>query len=219
VEGLSRASGRLAGIYQYSRRGVSLDPPVLVQLRLRSGSNLETFSQPVVRRSYSGLRKSLQALMTAGFLGRLFLGCLPEREPDEQVFDLLCELFDALNDGVEPRVCGLWGQERLLQSLGLAPHLADCVQCQGGSLAGFSPADGGVMCKKCYEGAGVALQERELALCRLLRESTLLEVPVSELEPAGVRLAGRIFKAQFQTHLDLASDYFRRVLPPQKVGE
>jgi DNA repair protein RecO len=216
IEGLSRASGRLAGVIHHSRHSASLDAPVLVRLSSKSGGSLESFSQPVILKSYMGMRKSLQALLTAGFLGRLFLACLPEREPDEPVYDLLCELYDALNEGAEARVCGLWGQDKLLLSLGIAPHLSDCVLCQKPEVVGFSATEGGVLCHGCYKGNGLLVRRQDLVLCGLLRERSWADVSVSDLTSSGVRLAGLIYKAQFQAHLEIASDYFKRVLPPRQ---
>lgn len=156
--------------------------------------------------------------MAAGFLGRLFLGCLPEREPNERVFELLCELYDALDDGVGARLCGLWGQERLLQELGVAPHLKDCVLCGQTGVVGFSATEGGVLCSDCYRSSGIGFVERDMTLIRELRERSLREVSKEALTAGGIRLAGRIFKAQFQTYLELSPDYFKRVLPPRVEG-
>lgn len=217
-EGLSRASGHLVGVVQSSRQTASLDAPVCLLLKRQSGKSLERFSQPIVQRSYSSMRRSLEALLAAGFLGRLFMGCMPEREADESIYDLLSHLYDALDEGEDARVCGLWGQDRLLQALGLAPHLDDCVLCQKKEVVGFSALEGGVLCPDCYDGKGMVVNGQVLQWCRRLREASLRKLAADEMVPSNVRAAGLIFKAQFQTHLELGSTFFKRVLPPRKGG-
>ena len=53
----------------------------------------------------------------------------------------------------------------------------------------------------------------ELSLAKVLSVIPLQGLSEDLLDPEGVRLAGRIYKAQFQVHLELSSDYFKRVLP------
>ncbi|MCA9777867.1 MAG: DNA repair protein RecO [Candidatus Eremiobacteraeota bacterium] len=212
LEGLSRCAGRVAGVLRRSSRSI-LDPPVLVHLVRREGPGLDTFSQPVVQTGYSGIRRNLDSMLVAGFLGRLYLASLPQDEPNETVFEALCQVYEALGEGVDARACGLWGQSKLLDCLGLAPQLRGCVLCGLEPVFGFSAADGGVLCRSCFQGNGFRVVEAELSLARLLRLASLRQVSSELLDPDAVRVAGKIYKAQFQTHLELSADYFKRVLP------
>ena len=156
----------------------------------------------------------MDSLLAAGFLGRLFLASLPSDEPNEPAFASLCEVFDSLNRGIDARIAGLWGQQRLLSCLGLAPQLYSCVECEEKNVVGFSALEGGVLCAGCLgRGENIRLSEPELSLARVLSVLPLQQLSVELLDPEGVSLAGRIYKAQFQTHLDLSADYFKRVLP------
>ena len=162
---------------------------------------------------YSGLRRNLNSMLVAGFLGRLYLASVPQNESNEMVFEALCQVYDALSEGADARVCGLWGQNKLLDCLGLAPQLRGCVRCGSEPVFGFSAADGGVLCGSCFQGKGFRVVEAELSLARLLSLASLQQVSSELLEPDSVRVAGKIYKAQFQTHLELSADYFKRVLP------
>ncbi|MFA7478998.1 MAG: DNA repair protein RecO [Vulcanimicrobiota bacterium] len=215
VDGLSRTSGRVAGVIHRSRSFVP-DPPILVQASRRSGPSLDTFSQPLVLNAYPGLRSSLEAMLVAGFLGRLFLGSLPEAEPNEGAFELLSGIYQALARQADPRACGLWGQSRLLELLGLAPQIEVCVLCGSSDLVAFSALEGGVLCGACFSDNGFRLPEGELGLLRRLRLDSWQEVLMGGLPPGEVRTAGRVFKSQLQVHLGLSDDYFKRVLPKRE---
>ena len=70
------------------------------------------------------------------------------------------------------------------------------------------------MCAGCLgQSESIRLSDSELSLARVLSLIPLQELSADLLDPEGVRLAGRIYKAQFQVHLELSSDYFKRVLP------
>lgn len=210
---MSRRSGRVSGIVYRSKK-VSLDPPVLASLERRKGATLDTFSQPVVQAGYSGIRRSLDSLLAAGFLGRLFLASLPSDGPNESAFLALCDIFESLNRGLDARIAGLWGQQKLLGCLGLAPQLHACVECEEEKVVGFSALEGGVLCAGCLgQNEAIRLSGPELSLAKVLSVIPLQGLSEDLLDPEGVRLAGRIYKAQFQVHLELSSDYFKRVLP------
>lgn len=217
VDGIGRSSGRLSAVVRGQRRakggGGLLEPPVLLQVSLRPASGLCSLSQPVLVNGFSTLRRELPSLLAAGFLSRLFMASLAERSSEPEVFELLRHLFLTLGQGVPPAICGLWGQERLLTILGLSPVLEACAECRAVSVAGFSAADGGVLCAGCYRGNGFSLSLDALAFCRRLRESELREFSVLP-NPAVIRSAGRLYKEHFQEHLGLGDHLFRRVLPP-----
>ncbi len=78
---------------------------------------------------------------------------LPTHEREEGVYVLLEELLDVLcDDGQDPMLLLHWFELRLLQVLGYAPHMAQCVSC-GAPLsearAGFDAAHGGAFCLEC----------------------------------------------------------------------
>ena len=141
---------------------------------------------------------------------------LAERIPDEPIFVLLLDLFRALGQGVAPELCGLWGQERLLGLLGLAPEFDRCLGCGSEAVAGYSASEGGVLCSSCYAGSGFAVSPSTLALCRALR-ATPVEGFDARLGRDVVKGAGLIYREHFLAHLGLSPKLFRRVVP--KMGE
>lgn len=152
----------------------------------------------------------MRRLAAAGFLGRLFLSSVPEKAGQGELFSLLEALFFALNAEVSPVACGLWGQERLLSFLGVAPELDCCLLCGTLEVAGFSATDGGVLCGACYRGSGFAVSAKTLEACRTVRD---LPLGSGEVDSAVLSEVGRIYKEQFQAHLGVPDSVFRRVMP------
>ena len=218
VVGLGRSSGRFSAVVRGSRKPRSrlaglLEPPVELEGQIRQGRNLDNLSQLQLRRAFAGLRKSLEALLTAGFFARLFGEALPEREAHEEIYDLFAQLHERLADGAAVAPLALWGQDRLLAELGLAPEIEQCLSCSSSDLSGYSARDGGMLCANCYSGSGFAVAAPVLSSYRELRacqgDAPLLSPPV-------VREIGRILKGQFQQHGGLSDRVFRRVLPKDR---
>ncbi len=218
IVGLGWESGRFSAVVKGSRKPRSrmsglLEPPVELHGALRPGPTLDGLSQLQLCRAFAGLRQSLEALLTAGFLARLFLEALPERSPIEGVYALYSELHERLIDGHAPvAMVALLAQSRLLQELGLEPELEGCLICGSEAVRGYSPRDGGLLCANCYAGSGFALSSAGLLALRELREVGPDDT-LSAFEVAVVRELGRVFKGQLQQHAGLSNRVFRPVLP------
>lgn len=217
VEGIGLESGRLTAVAKGARRKGSaisglLEPPVHLEVRFRKGRGLDLLSQPTLLDSYSRVKRSLPALMTAGFLSRLFLASLADNDGDSGPYYLLQGLLERLAEGVEPALLGLWGQDRLLLLLGVGPNFDCCSGCGSPDVQGYAAAEGGVLCAQCYGGEGFALPSPALSFARFLRVQELGgEFP--ELTNVSKRALGRLYKEHFQMHVGVGASYFKRVLP------
>jgi recombinational DNA repair protein (RecF pathway) len=120
---------------------------------LRQGRDLSLVSQAEIERQWPELRRDVVRMGYAGAALELTDALVSEREPDQELFDLL--------EGTLARVAGappslldvvLWSFELSLASaLGYAPELVCCVAC-GGPLEGcvsFAARRGGVICGNC----------------------------------------------------------------------
>jgi len=169
-------------------------------------------SQPTLLNAYGPVKGRLDRLLTAGFLSRLFAAALPSGDGEEGGFLLLRRLFDALSIGVSPRLCGLWGQGELLQLLGYNPHFDGCVGCGANEWERFSALQGGLLCSRCEPGDGFLIEEAAVRFGRAV-QCTSLEELAEPAERSAWRGLGLAYKAQFQVHLELPGDLFKRVLP------
>ena len=218
VEGVGRVTGRFSAVVKGRSGAGGFEAPALLRVKLMPGqSGMGVLSGPVLQHSYSSLRRSLDALMVAGFLGRLFLAVLPERMTEEAVYELLEQAFASLDRGRSPVLLALWAQDRLLCVLGLGPHLNSCLGCDSLRIVGFSGVSGGLLCDSCYSGSGFAMSSEALSVCRSLRFQALEEFCSLSLSPEAVRSLGRLYKEQFIHHLGLSPSLFRRVLPVRAV--
>lgn len=220
VVGLGRDSGLFSAVVKGSRKPRSrlaglLEPPVELEGQLREGRNLGSLSQLQLLRAFANLRQTLEGLLTAGFFARLFQAALPEGSPHEGAYDLLGILHERLGSRVPATPLALWGQDRLLAELGLAPEIEACLGCGSPDLRGFSALEGGMLCAQCYSGSGFAVSSLALETLRSLREQG--PEPLSKLDPIAVREIGRVLKEQLQQHLGIPDRVFRRVLPKEKT--
>ncbi len=195
----SRERGKLHAVAKGSRKtgsrfGARLDFFNRVWLSLHTGRSLDVVTGA---RSIAGPPSMWERLVQpdafalASYASEIIDAlCEPDLAvPD--IYDLLCELRDAIGAGVQPAALAPALDLRLLAALGLAPELDACARCGtplgnrplAGGRARLSPASGGLICKRCAVedgelGSGVAGQtfsvsSAELALLRVLRSAPL----------------------------------------------
>lgn len=216
VVALGLESGRFSAVVKGSRKPRSrlaglLEPPIELEGVLREGGHLDRLSQLQLRSAYASLRAELTALLTAGFFARLFAEALPERMASVEAYELFGHLLAHLSAGSDAVVTALWGQDRLLATLGVEPELSACLGCGDTEVRGYSPGDGGMLCNSCYGGSGFAVSSGALRLFRQLRRDG--PALSSAMTSSEIKEIGRVLKLQFQRHLGLSEKVFRPVLP------
>jgi DNA repair protein RecO (recombination protein O) len=135
-----------------------------VELRPRPSSDLWVLATATPIENFHAVAADLVALAHAGWATELVRELQAAEQPDEQVFDLLVELYRLLA-ARGPSVSALRAFElTLLDHAGLAPVLDRCVGCgteepallDDGAV--LDPVRGGVACRRCAAlatGAGV----------------------------------------------------------------
>jgi DNA repair protein RecO (recombination protein O) len=144
AKGASRPTGGLRGLTQ---------PFTQVNLTLARGrGSLDVITQGEVERPFISLRQDLEKIAYASYMSELITLAMPEDKPSRSVFALLLSAFALLDMDMSPPLASCFFELRLLDALGLAPHLEDCMGCgrglPGGSFA-LSPARGGLLCLSC----------------------------------------------------------------------
>lgn len=191
VSALARAARKSKKRFAGALEGFAL---IAVDLTFGRGQ-LAQLSAARVTRVFPRLLTDLARLETAGALLRIARDLLPERVPDESVFELLCEALQLLDEGeLSPRALGLCGSAQLLSLTGYAPHLGGCVGCgkePGAEQAAmFDPERGSIVCRACGGGpermSGKARGLLSWALEAPLREAAerAAEAPVAQLREA-----------------------------------
>jgi DNA repair protein RecO (recombination protein O) len=173
---LTRRRGRVSALARSARKSKRRFPGALegfawisVELSFGRGS-LATLHTARVTRSFPRLLGDLTRLNTAGALLRLARDLVPEDVAEEETFDAVAEMLQALNEGDVP--CAPYEvafRARFLALCGVAPLLAACGGCgkvpAEGKIAGFDARRGCLVCRACGGGSTrVAAKVRRLLM-------------------------------------------------------
>ena len=153
-----------------SRFGGRLEPFTQVQLLIYRGRELDTITGADIVAPFKGVRTDFGRVTAAAAIAELVEKIMPERERALPVYDLLLGALESVAQGAENVVPAFL--VKLLSLAGFHPQLSVCAGCGGaGGLEGFSPALGGVVCRKCWdedEGAWRIGSDRVALLSTLL---------------------------------------------------
>lgn len=153
-------------------------------------------------KSYGAIQQDLNRLAYASFVSELTHSIFPERQQDENLFELLVAIFDAFVSR-NPRVMAQISAWQLLREAGLAPSLVHCIECgQDFSFpVAFSPSHGGVLCGLCRNSAEPELSERAHHLLQSFLELDLNEPPNFSLQGKDLLLLERILFQYLAYHV------------------
>jgi DNA repair protein RecO (recombination protein O) len=205
---LTRENGKISAVARGVKKARSKLAPSLqlfaqARMQLAVGRSLDVITSAHPVDLYYHLREDVQRYAYASYVAELADALLEEGGPDESVFTLLVATLKALDGGADAATVTLGFEIKLLTRLGYGPEVAACVSCgrqvEGGG-AGFSAAEGGVMCAKCRRAEGA--KELSGAGLRGLRE--LLAIPQEEV--AGRKLAARV-RQELQSMMRAFVDY------------
>lgn len=196
---LTRERGKLSAIAKGVKKARSkfaggLQLFSLARLQLAVGRSLEVVTQVEPTAGFYHLREDLGRFAHASYLCELVDVLTEEQAPDSAIFDLLVAALGALDAGGDPPTVTRGFELKLLTHLGYGPEMNTCVACgtevEGGE-AGFSAAEGGILCQSCRRGQGAP----ELGAGTLAAMRDLIRLPLEEL-------AGRRLKAGVQQELE-----------------
>jgi DNA repair protein RecO (recombination protein O) len=182
--------GRVAAIAKGVRRprtrfGGRLEPLHRVRLMLYEGrSDLLTVTAAETVRSHARLRNDAQALDAAGRACDAVARLFETEDPHPEVFHLLANLLEALDEdpGRAGAALSLSFRLKLLVAAGIAPRLQSCAACgEREHLGGFSGAAGGVVCDACQAAAFPLADESYDFIVTALGRSLADAPPASEL--------------------------------------
>jgi len=171
------------------------------RIQLAAGRSLEVVTQVQPLDIYYHLREDWARYTHACYIAELLDALTDEQAPDPACFDLLLATLQALNRGGECATLVRGFELKLLAHLGYGPELNACASCGAhlsgqevtGSRAGFSAAQGGVVCGRCLRArrGGVPLSK---AARRAMGD--LMQLPPQELAGRRLRAAVRQELAQ-----------------------
>ncbi len=194
---LTRDHGKVAAMAKGSRRAKSAFDgaievfscgPVMLIIKDNGGklANLTEFSQ---QPRFRGLHQNLYALNAGLFAAELTEAFLEDHDPHPALFDKLLKFLETLQAAEKNAERLAWlilYQLRLLEEIGVAPALDECVNCsapfsENWKSAWFSSHSNGLLCEAC-ETAFVEKRKISAQLVTILKSpAKLSKTPEDQL--------------------------------------
>lgn len=160
--------GKLKGIAKGAKRskkrfGINLEPFSLVRLHFfeKKNDSLVRVSACDLLNPFQGIRDDLFRIAYGSYMIEVVEKMAPERERHPELFTLLTDFLGILEArGVTEDLLRVF-EVRLLDDLGLRPHVSDCVTCHipfhSGMKVRFSPEKGGALCNRCVKDTSITI--------------------------------------------------------------
>ena len=154
-----------------------LEPLTRAQLALAQGRNLDVFTQAETVAAYRTVRDDLDRLTLALYACELIDRFTADHAPQLDLYDLLVQFLEALNDAA-PLTVGRYFELQILALTGYELQLAACALCAAKlpeSEALFAPGSGGLVCEECRgrAQAGRILSVRAIKVLRFAGGATM----------------------------------------------
>ncbi|KAA0549376.1 DNA repair protein RecO [Bacillus sp. BGMRC 2118] len=141
ARGARKPSSRLASVSQIFTYGYFL---------IQTGSGLGTLQQGESLSSMKHIKEDIISTAYASYLVELTDKAVEDRKVNPYLFELLYQSLNYLNEGMDAEIITMIYEMKMLQVIGLYPHLNSCVSC--GATEGkfsFSIGQGGLLCHEC----------------------------------------------------------------------
>lgn len=197
TENHGKISGIAKGAIHSKRFGGTMDLFACSAIRYKEslGSDLVRIDEANLRRDFLKIRENLESVSAAGYFVDLCLRLTEEKQPVREVFLLLAHYLFLLEEHTATYEVVRSFEIKLLERLGWAPVLEECVSCESPffateltpeqSFVTLSLEKGGFFCHECS-----ATSARKVALASLLwmiqaRETMIQHTPTLNfpLEP------------------------------------
>ncbi len=182
AKGVRKITSRLAGHIELFTH---------TNMLLAVGRNLDIITQSQALASFTTLRNDLTRLSYAYYIAELYDQFTQEEEENRPLFQLLVQIFTALDTSRNPDLALRWFELRLLQYIGYRPHMHHCTVCHETlteQAERFSPILGGMLCPRDSPADRNALPLSNAGF-RLLRY--LQSQPLETVEQMGISRAVR----------------------------
>ncbi|MFZ3588190.1 DNA repair protein RecO [Bacillus sp. DJP31] len=141
ARGAKKPNSRLASISQIFTYGSFL---------IQTSSGLGTLKQGESLISMKHIKSDIFATAYASYIIELTDKALEEKKPNPYLFELLYQTLHLINEGMDLEILTMIYELKMLQIIGLYPHLSSCVSCSRteGKFS-FSVQEGGFLCHLC----------------------------------------------------------------------
>jgi DNA repair protein RecO (recombination protein O) len=154
-----------------SRSGGHLELFGEVSLMCSLGRNLDIVTSAQLLWYPHALVGDYRRLELAFLIARAADRLIESSQPAPQLYALVRQALEALNDGAAGPIIELWFKLRLLSELGYRPELGACIACgdhTSGKAYAFSPERGGIVCPVDAGALDAPMSEPQIKFWRLL---------------------------------------------------
>ncbi|NLY90667.1 MAG: DNA repair protein RecO [Firmicutes bacterium] len=202
---LTKEKGKIEAVARGARRprnrlvGVTQQFSYLRGL-IFTGKDLDQLSQAELIKSFAPLRDDLLKMAYATWWVELLDTFLPLAEVNTGIFLFTLAGLVVLEQTADPMLVSRAFELRLLRYLGYDPVLDHCVRCREGSseaLAGFAPAEGGMLCRSCAGVEGEKLIPVRPSALKVLRDLYGTDLRVVARRPVDPALGNELGRLLF----------------------
>ncbi len=135
-----------------SRFGSSLEPFSYNRIAFwgRENIDLPKLTQADIIHSFQSLRNNMECFLKVSEMLEITLTLLPEREPNQELFSLLLDTMERLENECLPGRRYLFYKVKLLAIVGLSPYFDGCAICGKGAKH-FYLHEGSIICENCMQ--------------------------------------------------------------------
>lgn len=158
---------------------------------ISTGKTLDIITDSELVTNYLASKPEMENVKTAYFMAEVIGRLLPDKQPNEDLYNLLLWCLEQLGK-TETNLVRLIFVARLLKTLGIYPELSKCIKCEmkpAEDSVYFSKEAGGITCKVCSLHSADSLRTNKdvIKLWRYLAESD--NKSLLKLQPEAVTIA------------------------------
>lgn len=130
-----------------SKNAPSVVPLTLSELSINPRSGLSTLIRGQVIDHYRHIKSSIESEIVADYLLEYFYRYKEENEPDQEAYDFLTGILEALDNGYPYHLIYALINIYIIKDNGIALEVDGCVRCGEKRVTAFSIEDGGFICE------------------------------------------------------------------------
>lgn len=151
------------------------------------------------------LSEDIVMMANASYFCELLDRVIPEKEAVGQSYQLLKKLLTLLENGTNPKLLRLYLEREVLGLIGIRPKLDGCVRCGGThDIVGLSLSEGGLLCRKCYRGELLIIQDpMSLRILRAFDRVNLTTLATLDIDESFISEIQALYSALFDQYSGL----------------
>jgi len=165
---------------------------------------LQIFSKAEFQKIWLALKRDVKKVSYGYAVVELIDKAVTGEEPHDQLFQLLVDILQAINDRKENINLIFWYFEiHLLILLGFRPVLSECPQCHGELKEGFFTLEyGELVCQHCDSGGGFLVSSRAIEILKKLKKNSLLGISKISLKKGDRKEVGSFLSNYLRYHIE-----------------